>query len=283
MECFFKFKKTLNSQFSTLNSKSGQALLVIVLIMVIGLTVGLAVASRSIINVRTSTEEENSQRAFSAAEAGIEKVLKTGASTSTSGLNNNSTFNTTIAVVSGTEIILNGANPVPKDEGVDIWLVPHLSNNKPDYANPSCSSPCNANLWIYWGLDPTDCNNAAIEIVTIYGPVGAPKSSRVAFDPCVSRRASNGFANPPNGGSSGGKLFKYKSNSITMRDGLIIRVVPIYKNAIIGVNTTQALPSQGKKIESTGTSGSTQRKINYIQGYPALPVELFPNILFSPK
>src|SRR3990167_6486206 len=119
MEYFFKFKKTLNSQLSrlaarlalasrsgsmrakraTLNSKGGQGLLVIVVIMVVGLTVGLAVASRSITNIRTSTEEENSQRAFSAAEAGIEKVLKTGASSSLSNIGNNSGFDTKITFV----------------------------------------------------------------------------------------------------------------------------------------------------------------------------------------
>ena len=179
-------------------------------------------------------------------------------------------------------LLLNGGNLIPKDEGVDIWLVPHLSNNKPDYS----VLPDNGNLVIYWGLDPdaTGCSDAAVEIVTIYGPVSAPRSSRVVFDPCVDRRASNGFTNPSNGGPSGGKTFKYKSEpAVQMENGLITRVIPIYKNAIIGVKASQALPSQGKKIESTGTSGQTQRKINYIQGYPALPVEFFPNILFSPK
>lgn len=258
--------------------------------MVVGLTVGLAVASRSIINVRTSTEEENSQRAFSAAEAGIEKVLKTGISTGTSGLTNNSTFNTTIATINDpglNGLLLNGGSAVSRNEGIDIWLVPHLSNGRPDYSNP----PINGTLFISWGLDSTDCNNAAVEIVTIYGPISAPKSSRVAFDPCNDRNKnappgnSNGFDTPTMGGDNiEGKLFRYKSkNPINMEDGLIIRVIPIYKNAIIGVKATQTLPSQGKKIESVGSSGSTQRKINYVQGYLSLPVEFFPNILFSPK
>lgn len=43
--------------------------------MVIALTIGLSIAARSIINLQTTTEEEISQRAFSAAEAGIERAI----------------------------------------------------------------------------------------------------------------------------------------------------------------------------------------------------------------
>src|SRR5579885_3559975 len=58
--------------------QDGQAFLIVVLVMVIALTVGLSIASRTITNLRVSTEEENSQKAFSAAESGIEQALKSG-------------------------------------------------------------------------------------------------------------------------------------------------------------------------------------------------------------
>ena len=304
MEYFFKFKKTLNSQLSrlaarlalasrsgsmrakraTLNSEGGQALLVIVLIMVVGLTVGLAVASRSITNIRTSTEEENSQRAFSAAEAGIEKVLKTGASSSLSNIGNNSGFDTKITFVSGAEILLNGANPVPKDEGIDIWLVNHDSNGQPDYSNPQV----NGNIFINWGTKADPCDDAALEVVLVKGPVSAPETERYTYDKCNTRRDSNKFS-PGDAGAGDpieGKNFSFKTTPIGVTGALIVRIVPIYYSAPIGAEVIgggDTFPPQGKKIESTGTSGQTQRKINYIQGYPALPVELFPNILFSPK
>ena len=69
-------------------SHSGQTLLVVVLMMVVALTVSLSVVLRSVSNVRTSTDEENSSRAFSAAEAGLELALKTGGSIGNQTLDN---------------------------------------------------------------------------------------------------------------------------------------------------------------------------------------------------
>jgi hypothetical protein len=55
--------------------QKGQILLISLLVLVVALTVGLSVVTRSITTVRTTSEEESSQRAFSAAEAGIEQAL----------------------------------------------------------------------------------------------------------------------------------------------------------------------------------------------------------------
>lgn len=54
----------------------GQMILVILLVMAVGLTIGLSVASRSITDVNFSTKIEDSSRAFSAAESGIEEALR---------------------------------------------------------------------------------------------------------------------------------------------------------------------------------------------------------------
>ncbi|MGB9585898.1 MAG: hypothetical protein ACPL7A_00585, partial [Anaerolineales bacterium] len=63
-----------------MKKNSGQALLIILLVMAVGLTIGLAVISRSVTDIRISRQEEESARMFSVAEAGIEEALKAGAS-----------------------------------------------------------------------------------------------------------------------------------------------------------------------------------------------------------
>lgn len=288
--------------------EKGQTLLIIVLIMVVGLTVGLAVASRSIINVRTSTEEENSQRAFSAAEAGIEQALRIGCVTpippgtgcnpvpiGTFNNNMSSTFNTNITSLRGNALLLNGRNPIPKDDGIDVWLVEHDSSGKPDYTNRF-----NGNMTVHWGAlsdvcrsDPLQNTMAAIEVIVISGTVSNPQTNRETYDPCSSengdgsRRNTNKFANAAKGnaGDIDGVIFNYKTN-INIINGLAMRIIPIYASTIIGVDfpgQSKDLPSQGNKIDSTGTSGLTQRKVTYYKGYPALPVEFFQYILFSPK
>ena len=55
--------------------KSGQILILVLLIVVVSLAVGLSVASRNLTNLRISTQTQESQRAFSAAEGGVEDVL----------------------------------------------------------------------------------------------------------------------------------------------------------------------------------------------------------------
>lgn len=54
----------------------GQVALVVVLAMVVLLTIGLSVISRTVTDIRISKETEESTRAFSAAEAGIEEALE---------------------------------------------------------------------------------------------------------------------------------------------------------------------------------------------------------------
>ncbi|MBI2327018.1 hypothetical protein HYU92_01755 [Candidatus Curtissbacteria bacterium] len=59
-----------------LKERSGQVLILVLLVVVVALAVGLSVASRNITNLRTSTQTEQSQRAFTAAEGGVEDVLQ---------------------------------------------------------------------------------------------------------------------------------------------------------------------------------------------------------------
>jgi len=60
------------------NNENGQILLIVVITMIVALTVGLSIASRTVTELRLSRQNEESQRAFNAAEAGIDRVLKQG-------------------------------------------------------------------------------------------------------------------------------------------------------------------------------------------------------------
>lgn len=273
------------------NFEDGQTLLIIVLIMVVSLTVGLAVVSRSITNLRMTTEEENSTRAFSAAEAGIERVLKTGiGTTSVSGVagalgsNPNSPLIKDIAITQseGDQILVNGGEAVQKDDGVDIWLVKHDSNNKPVYS-PSWNG---TDLKFYWG--DTFCNTnevSALEIIVISGTVPSSISAaRYAVDPCSSRSSLNNFSNISSGSYSvGGKQFRYEYEITNITNGLLARVIPLYSSAVMGVTADVSLPSQGRIIDSTGSLGTIERKITFFQGYAKLPSELFQYTIFCAK
>lgn len=243
--------------------------------MVVSLTVGLSVASRSIVNLRTSIEEENSQRAFSAAEAGVEKAIATGTGiTAAQDLGNNAFIKeVSVGEVSGTEFILNAGNMVEKDQGIDLGL----SQDYPGYETSQNIS----NLIIFWGSQGDTCpNSAAIELIVLSGSTNSPQSTRYVYDPCS---RGNNFSSPQTGSYIvSGKTFRYRALVGNISNGLIARVIPLYTNTQLGISADTALPLQGKVIQSTGESGGTERKITYFKGNPQLPIEFFQYILFSP-
>lgn len=266
----------------------GQMLLIVVLVMVVILTVGLSAATRTITNIRVATDEEDSERAFSAAEAGLEQAL--GRNQGVSGqLDNTSTYQTSVAQLSGIEFILNNNLPILKDDAVDVWLSTYPNYSVPYY---------NGYITVYWGANNDVCNTAeasntmaALDIVLISGSTASPVSTHYPVDPCPARRNDNNFGTVINGGGNvGGKDFEYRT-TITVTNGLIARIMPLYASTPIAVRGCQSngtgncnpLPSQGTLIQSTGTSDNAQRKIVSFQSYPKLPPEVFPFVLFAPN
>src|SRR3989344_1324281 len=59
-----------------LKSSKGQILILFLLVLVVGVAIVLSVASRTITDIRTTTTSDESNRAYFAAEAGIEEALK---------------------------------------------------------------------------------------------------------------------------------------------------------------------------------------------------------------
>lgn len=261
----------------TRSSEKGQILLIVVLAAVISLTVGLSVATRTITNTRISTEESNSQKALSAAEAGLEQLASdTSIVASGESFTRNlgdANFSAKAISVSGAEIVINGGNTIIQDDGVDIWLS--------DY--PTYASPKNLTLTLFWN-DPTPTNCTAIEYVLISGTPAAPVLTRNAYDACAGARV-NGFS-PVQivNRTIQGVSFNRSAVVPVITSGLIARVIPLYNNTPIGVtvNPPQVLPAQGYVIESVGTAGETSRKVRVYRGFPKLPTEYFPYSLFQP-
>ncbi len=58
------------------NSQKGQILIIFLLVLVVGLAIALSIASRTVTDVRQTTTSDESNRAYFAAEAGVENALK---------------------------------------------------------------------------------------------------------------------------------------------------------------------------------------------------------------
>ena len=261
----------------------GQILLIVILTMIVALTVGLSIASRTITNVKISKQNEESNRAFQAAEAGIEKALRSGATLSQSNsLSNNSAFKTNIVTAQGNSFVLNGGDAVDQDAGIDLWL-----SNYPNYTSQIAA----ANITIYWGTPgqntcvkgSTTSIMPAIEILALTGSVTSPTLSKKIYEatgsgcpriPGATLAAVVGSQPIP------GQTFN-NSATISITNGIIMKIVPLFNSSVIGVTSNVSLPAQGSTIDSTGTSGDTVRRVIYNQSYPQVPLELFPYTLVS--
>jgi len=272
------------------SSEKGQILLIVVITMIVALTIGLSVASRTVTELKLSKQNEESQRAFSAAEAGIDRVLQQGGEiTLSEALGNNANFSVTAQAFDGSQIFLNNGEEVDQDIGADVWL-----SDYPNYANQIPS----ASLTIYWGEeDQINCSSTdpvrpALEISLLQGAdVANPSFIKYLYDTCSGRTSGSLDASLYGSYSlSGipGQIFLNRvSVPISITSGIIMKVIPLYNSTKIAIVAADsggnpvALPSQGSIIESTGSSGDTVRKIIYFQSYPQLPLEVFPYNIVS--
>ncbi|MEX0616784.1 MAG: hypothetical protein WD231_03185 [Candidatus Woykebacteria bacterium] len=172
--------------------QSGQILIVFLLVLVVGLAIVLSVASRSITDIRTTTTSDESNRAYFAAEAGVEEALKKleGDSSFSGTLPelDFSTLNQTKAKISVKDISA-GSNAfsfpseVSKDEVVQISLLVDFNNLGSGSPVPAAGNP--ANIDIFWGHEGIGrgANAPAMEVTVVYLEGGAFKLRKFAFDP----------------------------------------------------------------------------------------------------
>lgn len=289
------------------NSQKGQMLLMVILVMVVAMTVGLSIASRSVTNIKISKQNDESQKAFQAAEAGInvgakQNIIQNPSLKTLKGTfsDNNAHFDTQIEEAKDNTLILNGGREIDQDVGYDLWL----ADSSPPYQN-----------WYVGDLDifysdnnQTNCstgslNNSrpAIETLILLQESGNYYLNKYVYDNCGRFMGSSGIPTGiPDGTASHDILdtvtgttitFKYRIrifnsafNPSPTRHPILMRIVPFYNSTKIAVKTVAGatnLPTQGKVITSSGTAGDTERKLTYFESLPQIPSELFQYAILS--
>ena len=75
--------------------------------------------------------------------------------------------------------------------------------------------------------------------------------------------------------------FAFKRTLTTSANLKFLRIRLLFANGALGVKTDGAsLPAQGQIVESTGTVGQAQRRIQFFRSYPQLSA-MFDDVLFS--
>lgn len=269
----------------TSSSKSGQVLLITLLVLAIATTIGLSLIARSTTDLTISREAEESARAFSAAEAGIEESLLSGQSTGVKTLSAGQvTYTASVTAIGGAV----GAYTLPQRSVVGetdtVWLINHLADGSLDettyYTSPT--------LDVCWAPQTT---TPALIVTIPYISGGAYQVAKLALDPDAgSRSPANGFTAAGASGNGCGQsdVYRYTITFATLgidpaTDTLLaLRVRPVYSDTQVYVNAPSlALPQQGKRIESVGTTPSgLTRRIVVQQPYLA-PSSIFDAVVVS--
>jgi len=272
----------------SLKSNSGQALLVILLIMAVVLTIGLATISRSITDIKISEQTEDSARAFSAAEAGIENYLATGG-TSTGDLGTGVSVQAFPgSLLSPDSLTFLYPIQINQNEVATIWLSTYEKTTGV-YTTQTYSNP----ITVAWGNPGAD--TPALEVTFYYNNSGI-KVAKFMFDPDVDR--SNNFCKTDYSYCPG-EITNFSTSGVTYGDqelhfsagirttGLpnmyFARLRLLYAGStahFIGFGATSALPKQGDKIAAVGTSNQATRKVEVYRLNPA-PPDIFDFALYS--
>ncbi len=254
--------------------QSGQALVLVLLALAVVLTIVLYIISRSVTDISVSTSENQAVSAFSAAEAGVEQALVVG--TGSSSNLGNSSYNAQVTnVASGATSFIY---PVEFNSGDSATLWLKSKDASPDFTGNT--------LRICWGKSGTSANAAvtpSVEVSIYYETAaGNPATVRVnrgAYDPNAGRRVNNSFAAPDAGTCIvNGVTFQFrKTISLAGLTNLQFAVIRLFYNTDVAqpvaFDSTNAskFPSQGILVDSSGTSGQSNRKVEVFQGWPEVP------------
>ncbi len=288
------------------NSQSGQALLLILLAMAAALTIAFSIVSRSVSDISVTTKEEESLRAFSAAEAGIEEVLVSNMSEGAPPITDSLTevpasYNAKVTGFPESSNVYLYPIDMEAGEVATIWFVSHDTDGSLTCDPPN---PCfNGNLMdVCWGRPVGSTTPTALEVSVLYDhPTYGLQITRVVLDSEIGRipnslTASTTACNLNDGIRS--QTFKYQkqinfetdlgiSSSLARGSLKLAKIRVLFNNTTenLGVKVSGGsdnLPSQGRRVESTGTSGESVRRVDVYELYPDTP-SIFDSAVFSPQ
>ncbi len=288
-----------------LQRESGQAVLVVLLVMAVVLTTVLSVLGTSTSDIRISSNEAESQRAFSAAESGIERALVTNSSST--GSVGNANFNASVtSLAQGTRFFNYPSNLVNGDIAM-LWYVAH-DNNGLFVCN--ATNPCftGRTVKVCWGRPGTAASAAttpAVDVTTYYlvtpGNYGTVRTAKAIYDPNTGRNSTNSYS-PSDSGSCTIDNINYAfgktidlgtlgivAGTYNSQNGLQFSSVRMLYNTNqdhpigfdLNFSGNSVIPSQGQLVNSTGSLNRSTRRIEVASPYVGFP-QIMDTAIFAP-
>lgn len=262
--------------------QNGQIVLILILVMTVALGIGISVIQRSLSDISTSSKVEESSRAFSAAEAGIESAMDCpSCGATTIQLDNQSQANVSGGFLTP-PVALNGTRqepfefpPLSREQTAHVWLADFNTDTNPpalQYSEP--------NLDIYWGssTDKPYTDKAALEVSFVYYDGVTYKAEKWFYDPVVRTPANNFTSTPCTGYTLGSKTYWcYQNINFSSIPGYVEQMMisarllynstsqPVTFHALGTCGWFCSIPPQARTIISIGKAGQTERKVKLFQ------------------
>lgn len=261
---------------NSMRKNSGQVAVFVLLLTLLGLTVGLSVTSRTLQDLKQTAISDQSSRAFTAAEAGIEdalaKTLAVGSSTINVGGSNVNYVVSRSPVAAYTP-----EGSVAKDDVIEIDLRTYTGSTltinwtKKNDAHEDPANLCNEGSF-------TAPAALMLSFYTFDGSNYGVKKLAYNASRCGTLGTLNNFLTANNSANVdylSGVTVAYTS------DMKVLRIRPIYNDASITVTGNANLPAQGYTIKSTAqTTGQVSRAVEVTRTNTALP-PFFDYVLYT--
>ena len=254
----------MNHRLRDTKTQSGQVALIILLIMVVVLTVGVSIASRTVMDVSLSRQEEQGGRVYQAAESGVESALSQDLTQNS--LYTNDAFSGTVSTISNINVDYTVARMKTLETRVDEGAT---------VAVDVTGGTAGQLVQINWGKG-RDCSNSdpsqnvASLLIHVFNTTGGVVTQRnYAYAACT---YTNGYTTT---GTSAGDNGYYRKVTLTLQTGdVTIRVSPLYSDAPIQVaGSGWTLPTQYYAITSQAKNqlGNETKAIQVARTLPAYP------------
>lgn len=253
-----------------INKRSGQTLLIIILLATVLLTVGLSISQVTQQEQKITKLEQDAKQAYAAAEAGIDAALKQAGTVSIGSLGLGQGISGTATTTSTT--VSSFTTPLlKKDEAFSFYLTTYEPATNSFTGSPFSG---NMNISVQIPSGAFVCGpstSAALELTFITTNATNTNSvvvDRRMIDPCLLTNATTGTV-------SFGQTFTPVASSL-----MIMRVISPSSNfsgiALNVNNNASTWPQQGKTIvSSASTQTGATKKLQLFQSYPQLPSEFF--------
>lgn len=281
---------------------SGQILVLVLLVVLVGMSIGLSIASRTLSNLKDTTKLNTSNRAFNAAEAGIEHALTIlkGPNPTQCQAPTGCGDTISLAGIDKVKVVTNPIGGNTRAFGID-------SLNRDEVIQVNLEGYTGSSIKAYWGSNTkTGCTDSPAIVVSVVYRLsnGTYSMSKSALDDCATDAShANNFNDATVSPASGTVTLQdgttrsnyrymatldFSSGDLQIPSGatmLLARVRLMYGSstepiAIAPVGSGVTLPTQGQQITSTAVAGQTQRTVKVVRSNTNLPA-IFDYALFN--